>query len=413
MIFYSKFRRKAIIDRFAVLLFLSYITINVTRHFILQVVGGVGNIAIIYLFAVYFVFLYGEPVFEKGVKLSFVSLVVFLFIYVLEKQFLYQNAQYYNTFGINIETHVWNLLSFLPLVLSAVFIVLKSNAKMVIWMKRSFMWLLLVTLVPSIVMLAGDLALAKQSATGMGDYIPFLVNYSIVYGLSVIAPYFFFTSWTANKPFKLTVGIMVLVCIFMSSFFIAIMATCLGIVTCFVLRIKKKAVRRIIIIALVGLLIAFVYSGVLYFILKWLSMNVTSSLVSTRLSQLAAFLQTGQTGDTTVRLDLYKNAIDLVLKHPITGNLLWDDIVLSGHSELLDIWGGCGIIALVSLISFFVPICKTNYGISVRAGSSSAFKTSTLVLIFVCLTNPVFSSPQMCLLWIMAPMLFDSEKVTL
>lgn len=411
MIFYSKFKGKETFDRIVVVLFLLYCIVNVFRHLIVQLVGGIGNIVVIYLFTLYFIFLYGKPIAERKARIHYVSLCLFLFIYILGMQFLYKNAQFYDTFGVAIETHVWNLISFVPMTLCAIFIVKKTTVTMAIWLKRIFICILLITLIPSIVMLMGDASLAKQSATSSGEYIPFLVNYSTVYALSIISPYFLFSYSSEYKFFGYVMSAVVVICICLSSFFIAIMATFLGLLVCLILRVKNKTLCHFLIFLSVTLLILFIYSDAAYNMLLRISSNLPQGLIRTRVSQLALFLKTGETGDTTARIDLYKGALDLVARHPVFGNIaINENFKLSGHSEFLDVWGGCGILSIICLLSFLSSVYYMNKSFYKSENSKSVLKASTLVFLFVSLSNPIFSSSTISVFWILAPLIWETEK---
>lgn len=405
MVFYSRFKGKKTYDRIMVFLFLLYCIVNVFSHLIVQVFGGLGNIVVIYFFVLYFAFVYGEPVAGRSNKIYYASLVIFLIIYVPMMQFLYDKAQFYNTAGIPVETHVWNLVSFVPMILSAVFIVQKTTVEMVVWMKRVFVGLLLVTLIPSIVMLVGNPSLAKQSATGSGEYIPFLVNYSTIYALSTIVPCLIFSFSPKNKVFKYVLCAVVVICIYMSSFFIAVLATIFGVFICFLFRINNTIIRRFFILLSLIMLVAFFCTDMAYNLFLRLSSITSLDMLKVRASQLATFFKTGYAGDTTARIDLYKGAVELIMKHPILGNILLNsDAKLSGHSEILDVWGGCGLAAVGCLLSFFASVYKMNLNLCVNSRHLSAFKSSTLVLLFVSLFNPIFSSPTICVFWIIAPL---------
>ena len=411
MVFYSRFRGKEAFDKAVTALFLLYCNVNVFAHFIVEMVGGFGNIIVIYLFALYFAFVYGEPIAKRKFKILYISLCVFLLIYILEMQFFYNQARFYNALGINFETHVWNLISFVPLSLCAVFIVQKTTVEMVSWIRRIFICTLLITLIPSLIMLVSDTTLAKQSATGNGEYIPFLVNYSIVYGLSIIVPYFFFSSDSKHRLCRYAVGLTAIVCICMSSFFIAIMTTFLAVFICLILRVKNKVFRHGLMFLSVASIFVFLYTDAAYNVLTRISLNLSSGLIKTRVAQLAAFLNTGVTGDTTARIDLYKGAFKLVLKHPIIGNILFNsEAKLSGHSEFLDVWGGCGAIAIMSLLSFFTSIYNMNKSFFEKGNASAAYKASTLAFLFVSLLNPIFSSPTICVFWVLAPLLLAPSE---
>ncbi len=414
MVLKSDFRGKFIIDRLMIILYLTHCVINVFSHLIIQTVGGIGNIAFIYFLLFYFAFIYGKPNDSKKYVFRYVSLGLFLFIYIYFMQFLYHQAQFYDAHGVNFETHVWNLISFIPLILTATFIALKTNRATAIWIRRVFICLLLMTLLPSVVFLIKDPSLAKLTATSDGGYVPFLVNYSVIYGLAIIIPYFFFSQKLHHKFLvfaEFTVGLLAIVGIYMSSFFIALMATVGGLLIGLILRIRNKRLRFLIIFFSVSFVVVFLYTDAAYHTLNWISANIIQSqLLSTRFEQVALFLKTGETGDSTVRIDLYKEAVDLVIRHPLTGNILWNDAALSGHSVLLDVWGGCGIIAVATLISFFASIYKSDRVYCRPVRLAAAFNASTISLLFVSLVNPVFASPSICIFWILAPLMFGIKK---
>ena len=68
MVFYSRFRGKESFDKVVTVLFLLYCNVNVFAHFIVEMVGGFGNIIVIYLFALYFAFVYGEPIAQEDLR---------------------------------------------------------------------------------------------------------------------------------------------------------------------------------------------------------------------------------------------------------------------------------------------------------------------------------------------------------
>ena len=362
MIFYSKFKGKTVADRAAVLFLLIYCLLNVLSHTIVQLAGGVGNIAVIYVLTFYFVFFYGVETENRKVRIHFISFAVFLAVYVICMQFIYRKAGFYTALGLKFETHVWNLVSFVPVTVCAVCMVLKTDGKQALWIRRVLIFVLLTTIVPSMFMLARYPDLAKQTATGTGKYVPFLINYAVVYGLAVILPYFFLVNMEGHKIWQHAMGILVFACICFSSFFIAIVAAVFGVLVCLVLKVKNVLLRRSLILLALICAAVFVFSGAAYNVLIFVAARVPSKLIATRASQLALFMRTGFTGDSTVRIDIYRRALMLVARHPVMGSVIWEDVQLSGHSEFLDVWGGSGIVALLGLIFFFASLYKANTG---------------------------------------------------
>ena len=412
MVICTDFKWKSAADKIMILLFLFYNIINIFPRLIVNVLGGVGNIFVIYMFSVYFIFIYGKPCKNRNGKIQYIPLLIFLAVYTVFMQFLYEKAQYYVALGVPFETHVWNLVSFTPLLISAICIVKKTEPVTMLRFKKYFVLFVAATVVPSIIMLINDSTLAKESATGYGSFHPFLVGYSMISALAVIVPYFLVNVFASKHKFVyIAMVALIAACVLFSSFLIATVAMLLSIAVYFALKIRNKAMRHITVIVILLLLIAVVYTGTINDVLNKIADIVPSDLIATRLRQLVLFSETGKTGDTTARIDLYRRAINLVRSHPVLGNILFNSEQLSGHSELLDVWGGCGIFPLALLLYSFASVYKYNRVFCKTPNSRAALTASTIALTFISLTNTVFSSPPICMFWVMAPiMLCPSEN---
>ena len=130
--------KNLIADKIVVLLWIAFLIINVISNVVISLVKGVGNMAVIYLFMLYFYKYYGKNRYVNRKHISTVAFILFVVGYVFIMQFIYKFGEYYTSFGVDFERHVWNMISYVPMVLSAIYIADKSNHEMRKWIKNCF-----------------------------------------------------------------------------------------------------------------------------------------------------------------------------------------------------------------------------------------------------------------------------------
>ena len=403
--------KNLIADKIVVLLWIAFLIINVIPNFIISLISGVGNMAIIYLFLLYFYFLYGKNNCVNRKPINTIAFFFFVIGYVFIMQFLYKFSEVYVSFGVAFSTEVWNMISYVPIVLSAVFIANKSDGEMRTFIKYCFIFISLFIAITSIFTLINDFSLAKHTATGHGEFIPLLVGYDSVSAFAIIIPLLILNVSNAKKKFLAFIYLFIIfLCVAMASFLIAITASIIGIVLYFFFKINNTVLRTILVIAFFVLFAVLHYTGAFEQMIINLAESIPMEQVSKRLLQIIEYSETGVAKDTTSRMALYIQAFNTVLYHPIFGCAIWEDGALSGHSTIMDIWGGCGIFVFIAFVLFYLSIYKANEYTAKTYKEKSAVRASIVSFIFIALFNTILSSPIITVLLILAPVMFIKSE---
>lgn len=400
-----------LLDTTVLIIYVLYLFLDVFYHVVLQVIGGILNIFLMYIFTAYFVLLYGNKV-KRGI--SFLPFFIFLVFFVIYFQFFWNDSHIYVSLGFPFKTIVWNLVSFVPASISAVSINQKSSNKQLALLRKIFLILFIVICSASISILKEDPLASKKTATSSGNYIPFLIDYSAVYGLAIIFPILLL--YAIKSKFKIISFVfLILVCftLFMASYMIALIALGLGVISYFLLSIKNKWISYLCIAILLGIVVYFIYSNKIQEILLNLAYVVNNDLLEQRLKAIAGYLDSGSVDGAAVRFSDYALSLKQILKHPITGSIVWDnDVKLSGHSTNFDIIGGCGLIVFAFYFKYILNILKEN--LKNRDNLQfMAIISSFIAFMFVSSFNPIFSSVEIIFLFILAPKIFlrNNKKV--
>lgn len=184
-------------------------------------------------------------------------------------------------------------------------------------------------------------------------------------------------------------------------------AVLLGIVNCIlIILIRKFDLKRLGIIAVVGIVLFSACKSNVADVLSNASRQVESQSISQRLDELSRALDSGKvTGeDMTERGNAYQKSIDAFGKHPIFGTWIQSDTIkLGGHSTILDLMAGAGIILfLIVLIAF----CYTEKIMLCRIQDEVTKKYVGIFLIGFCIlaiVNPIISGTFFSIFFIGLP----------
>ena len=136
-----------------------------------------------------------------------------------------------------------------------------------------------------------------------------------------------------------------------------------------IILIRKFDLKRLGILALLGLIILSVYKGEISNGLIKASYSIESQSISQRLEELAKALDGGKvTGeDMTERGNAYGKSIEAFLEHPVLGTWISsDNIELGGHSTVLDLMAGVGLPGFLLILYTFFYIEKHNKNLIIR-----------------------------------------------
>lgn len=410
MVFYSR-RPNLLLDKIIVTIWLTYLFLNVFSHYIVRWFGGVGTLVVVYAFFLYFYFLYGSsPGFGRIADYWF---ILFSVLYCFLTALFDDAGLRYDAGGVILNLSVWHMITFIPIVLSAVAVIQKSSPELLKWIRLCFVAFSCITITVSINLLFFDSTVIRLTATGSSDYYPLAFDFQTVAGLSVIVP--ILLAATGEMKYRvlwIVYIVAVIIGVVMASLFISILAMIFGMVIFFALRIRNKWIKYSVSTATLAFVVYEGVSGEFILFLQWLFRFLPIPEITKRLNEMMLFYENGVIDDATSRIRIYRDAIAMVVRHPITGNYVWDTApVLSGHSAVLDIWGGCGILILAVLLLFIISVYRYNRDryCFTQNQKAAVFASTAAFLLFIIL-NPLFSSPILMVFWIMAPMFLQRDS---
>lgn len=399
-----------LLDKAILLIFVLFLFVNVFSKAIGELFGGIGILSITYLLCLYFVFFYGKREVHT-IKLRW--FVLFIVIYVVELQLFWDAGSTYVSFGVPFKTTVWNLISFVPQTISAVLILTRSDDERKAWFRRCLLICLTVSAVATLVILQTDRNAVRLTATGHSNFYPFLADYGMIYGAAIILPFLLINSkGIMRKVIQYGAALIMAICIFNAAYTLAIIAAVVGIGCYCWLNISRRWIRYSVTILLLIILIALICTGLYEPVMSELASIIPIEQVSVRLTQIVQYIRSGKVQNTTYRIVLYMKSINAFLTHPVTGNVLWNpDTELSEHSTNLDILGACGIVVFAIYMRFVLSICQYHLRHAESVRMKAAIRASLICFFFVSTVNPIFATPEIFVLYLLGPLLVQSESI--
>ncbi|MBO5339806.1 MAG: hypothetical protein J6A62_02265 [Oscillospiraceae bacterium] len=167
-----------------------------------------------------------------------------------------------------------------------------------------------------------------------------------------------------------------------------------------IFRNLRSGISKIIFIFLMIILALFLPE-----IIEFAVLNIRSEQVSTRLSEIHAFLTGSGAGGYNLsgRLTLYGNTIKAFVQSPIWGNR---SLGFDGHATFLTVLSDTG---LLGGIPFYVLLATAYGNVEKWIGSKQKqFNVIVLMFIMMGLTNPVHASlPLGLVTWFLAPLIIQ------
>lgn len=184
-------------------------------------------------------------------------------------------------------------------------------------------------------------------------------------------------------------------------------AMLLGIVSFgMIILIRKFDLKRLGILALLGLVFLSVYKGEISNGLIKVSYSIESQSISQRLEELAKALDGGKvTGeDMTERGNAYGKSIEAFLEHPVLGTWISsDNIELGGHSTVLDLMAGVGLPGFLLILYTFFYIEKLLLSRVENEITRKYVGIFLVVYIILAVVNPIISGTFFSVLFIGLP----------
>ena len=181
----------------------------------------------------------------------------------------------------------------------------------------------------------------------------------------------------------------------------------LAIVSCgMIIAIRKFDLKRLCILALLGLLVLNSFKSEISNVLSNASSTIESQSISQRLDEVSRALEGGKvTGeDMTARGNAYGKSLDAFEEHPVLGT--WfasDNEALGGHSTILDLMAGAGIFAFL-LVAYTVYYIIKLVGKKIQGDITKKYVgIFLLIYIVLAIVNPIISGAFFSVMFIILP----------
>jgi len=194
------------------------------------------------------------------------------------------------------------------------------------------------------------------------EILPFFAN---TYGLAILFPIFlaaiYFVPNKKQKLFFLLTLMILFITIMISGYVTAFLATMVGVIAYYILRLKIDNKLAIIYILLIMFLFYIIYlTDFLPFVIllfkDYLDIYLADTALTERLNDIALYLK-GMGGRTVeVRLNLYNMSIDSFLQYPLLGGAIIEkgELSLGRHATFFDMLGRVGIVGTLPFILFII-----------------------------------------------------------
>lgn len=401
-------------DKLVLIFWIGFVYLGALSSSIVKLAGGAGYLTVSYAFCVYFAVFFQSGG-KESPKESFrrimpytLPFVLFVILYALQYQFVFKNAPVYEgavseILRFPVKTETWNMVTLLPVVVSAVFILLKCDEEMKQIVKYTILAILIAASFYAFVIVAIDPgAIRDTAAAESGSF----VTYGTIYAMAVLVPALLYMATAARgktKALYIVCALTFLLCIFVAEFTIAIFTAVLGILIFGFICIKNRALKLSVLGGAATFIVILLATGAYLDILQFFADIIPLETVKIRLEEFIKFFSTGETEGSGVRFVMYWNTFLMFLKHPVFGNIIrypngTDFFIMeegavafySGHSTNLDILSCCGIFVFALYAMFFLKIMRY-----VLKGKSKRARYTLiavfLLFIFISTVNTVLS----------------------
>lgn len=309
--------------------------------------------------------------------------------------------QYWGVYR-NEEFFMWmvdGIIVWLPCII-ALYIKENNNDKFVKNYLQVYIIMTTITSVTTIIGLIMYPTASRELASGTAVYdttkytIRNIGGYQHVYALVVLLPILMWLIQRTEKAWRI-VNVIALVinlyCVYRSQYTIAIIIAAIIVVLTIMKRFKKTMVVMMI---LLGTIFLFNTNSVMERLssaFEYVSERIGMEYVGDRLLQVSQLLDGAMihTGTSNERIDHYKNCLEKFSESPVIGNNMgkFSEENISGHSMILDIMAGMGILGLVLVGIIFI----LNYKIVIRVNEKTINSTTLLTwlaFVAVSILNP-------------------------
>jgi hypothetical protein len=406
----------------AILLYVCVSLLSIVNTYIAIYLGGI-TIYIIYFIPVFAILshMITANIFTSmfRAKLYIAWMLGFILIYIMFFQFIATKPEYIKfVLGINVNLYVMHLISIIPVIVMSWYVL---QAKDINFNKLLTILIFSIYTINYVLTLNGlqsnELAVRTLSTGAGGEEYSLagVSGFDITYSAVVLVPCILYLILRFNKLKRgLLIAFLVLTLIYIyeCAFIIAILATALAVVV-FAYSLVNKVIKVLLIISIVLIVIVAINPILISNILDMLSDIVSIE----HLRKYKAIADMLMFGDTTAlqldRLYTYQMSIDAFVESPIGGIYIVDSTYkLSGHSTILDILGGCGLIGFVPFVIYFYYSYKYSRNYINDYMYKQCILSTYVVFAFIATLNPQLASPnQLLILLVINPIMCSTTEM--
>jgi len=341
----------------------------------------------------------------------FVHVTIFFFLFLLLSFLLFYTQ--WSTYMSFFEKTYNYLLFITPLFIVANIYLLK-NSKLNSYLLFLISFIYIFTIFTSFLGLL-EFPTASRDLASYQNFLFYSQRNIGGYGFFYSLPFFglILINLSKNKILNFLIWFSILLCIVLSQYFILLMIFLLT----FFIRVKTIKFNLFLFRLMVffGSFIIFIiiFNNSFINLLKFL-IDLTDflnlSFLSEKISDFVNLLLTNQGGNSIdSRLYVYIKSVISFLRNPFFGGLLEPNPIgsVGGHSEILDLLGSTGIFGLIILILMI----KILHPFKVFLNNEYIYY-STFILILIALLNPISSFPQISIMFLILPILYNNKHET-
>lgn len=384
---------------------LSFTWLGVFSNFISTHIGGIGFFATELLLLVLSAYPGVISIRLERIKIykSLLAFILFLVLFALGIQLFFTGGVFKEIAGVRLSSHTYDIIINFPLWIASYLFLIKSNNEDHIFMIKILYVFLFYDVVITLIALFVIPDYARNSAamissTGMKLFKTLgAMGYELTFSLAILIPLMFaYGRKTKQKRWFILAAFSILL-VLKSIFFLGIISLILNTVLSYVLGQKRKIIRIVLVICLIVISVFSILnisSVGIWMISIGNSMNEND--LRRRMIQIGYSLAyNNNSGDSLVRIDLYLKALRGIGTHPILGNLIFkSNESISGHSTILDVWSGLGIIPFISFIYSIIMALQYSLASFCDKSWNRICVSSVVTFIFIATFDPVLSGPN-------------------
>jgi hypothetical protein len=397
--------KHSLVFKLSILLYMFITTFSLTSYYTSILLGGMFVRILVYLpVLVILLHIARTIIYTKKDKFSMyiLWLIPFLVMYFLCFDIIATNRIYIKEIGgIKVNVSTLHLTHAIPALLISWYMLQMKDIAFNKLLAVFVFIMFTANFVLTLFVLKDNPLASRTLATGIGgeEYaMKGVSGFDITYSAILLIPCIMFLIVHSNRVQRLCLlafFALTIIYIYMCSYVIAMLAS-LFVIVAYLFTLTNRKIKAILAVPIIVLIIAMIDTSTLYDAIDLLIYKIGLEPVRTRIKDFAYLIMYGDTSaETLSRLFLYKRSLKGFIESPIIGIFVLDSTYdLSGHSTILDILAGCGLMG-------FIPLCiylYYSYKYSIMYINSESYRkcmlSTYLAFVFIATLNPQLASPN-------------------